>query len=187
MKNAIAHAASRRMVTMAAMTPPEIPCDFSVPSSEPARTEPEDVFIAAIEGMVVLPELVAACVVELEEGRVGVEVGGGDGSDCRSDDGEEDESMMSEELVAAERVELSTVSGRGEPSGITSVTTDVETSTTVVGVGVSPTPEADASVVYVVVCTAILVVTDVESAPWSSTGLLLKSWWPRPRWCPAPG
>ena len=102
-----------------------------------------------------------------------VEVDGRDdgGGGSGESDGDGDERTMSAGFVAAGRVGLSTESGKEDPSGVTIVTADVETSTTVIGVGMPPAPEVGKLVVRVVVCTGMPVVNRTNSPRSSSNSL----------------
>jgi hypothetical protein len=135
-KNAIAHAASRTSVMMAATAPPERPGDFFAPPTEPARTESVGEVIAAIEEPATpgWTGLDVSCDGVLEVGTCG------DDGGCS--DGDEDEAMMSEVFMLVGRVELSPMPEADAFGATIVVTSDVETRTTVVGVGVSPMPEA---------------------------------------------
>jgi hypothetical protein len=119
-------------MTMAAITPPEGPEDFFAP---PSRRESAE-FVPLVT--VVLPETgLWRTELDISGVVVGVEIGGGDDND----DGIP---------VTAGGVELGTGPERDNPSGTTSVTTDVKVSTTVIGVGVSPMSDAGTSVTTVV-------------------------------------
>lgn len=96
--------------------------------------------------------------------RTGRDDGGSGDSDV------DEEGMMSEVFVTAGRVELSAEAGRDGPSDVTTITIDVESSTTVVGVGVSPMSEAGASKMKVVGSTGMTVVRRVGPSR-SSNGL----------------
>lgn len=129
-KNVTAHNTSKSTMTMAAITPPE---RWEELLSAPARTESgEDTeeVIPPVIGAAVLPETgLWRIVLDVSDVVVGVETGGDD------DDSGDDDGMVSDDPMAAERVELGSGSGLEEvnPSGI--ISADVGTSS-VIGVGV---------------------------------------------------
>ena len=129
-KNVTAHNTSKSTMTMAAITPPE---RWEELLSAPARTESgEDTeeVIPPVMGAAVLPETgLWRIVLDVSGVVVGVETGGDD------DDSSDDDGMVSDDPMAAERVELGSGSGLEEvnPSGI--ISADVGTSS-VIGVGV---------------------------------------------------
>jgi len=141
-------------MTTAAMAPPERR-DFFAPLVEPAMKASGVESIGIIEGMVmfVFPKtfeiggLDVPCGMILGTGEVVVEV--------RESGCDEDEFMMSEEIVAAGRAE--------------SIAIDVETCTTVVGEG-SPMLGAGELLVKGVVCTGVLVLREGEPSSKYSFG-----------------
>jgi len=148
-KNATAHDASRRTMTIAAITPPEGRREELFVTPPRADSAGTDEVFPPLTGIVVLPETgfwrttldVTAVVVRVDTG---------------NDDDDDDDSMIFDE---AESVELGSGTERGR---IDCDAIEVEPPTTELAVGVSPMLDVCAALTTTAAGTGVLVVRNVE-------------------------
>jgi len=159
-KNPTAHNASRRTITIAAITPPEGRWEELFASPTRAESAGADEITPPATDMVVLPETgLWRTVLDVTADVVRVYIG----NDDDDDDDDDDDSMISDE---AETMELGTGSERGNPPGVGCVAIEVEPPTTVLGVGMSPMLDACTSATTAA-GTGVPVVRTVGVPSWS--------------------
>ena len=160
-KNATAHNASRRTMTIAAITPPEGRWEELFVDPARADSAGTDEVIPPLSGTVEFSDTTAwGIVLDVTAAVVGVDI-----SD--DDDDDDDDSMIFDE---AESIELGTGSERGNPAGIDCVAIEVEPPTTVVG---KPPTLGVCALATTAVGTGVPVVRSMVGAggpPWSGPG-----------------